>query len=165
MSLAPPTVSKLPAGLLGYLQIKNGGRNPEQLATFLQPTLDLWPLYLALDRRTTSTAFNIASVNTQSVVPVTEGQAWWIIQVIAITPVLTAGQTVRLAPTMLRGGITNLIGEFSAAVAGEQAYGTLELNQPTILVPGDSVGVATASLAAGPINACDLRVTYVPMPF
>ena len=41
------TLNRRPIGLLGYLGIKNGGRDPAQLAPVLSPTWDLEQLYLA----------------------------------------------------------------------------------------------------------------------
>jgi len=35
-----------PPGLLGFLQLKNQGRNPRELVDSFQPTLDLWRHYL-----------------------------------------------------------------------------------------------------------------------
>jgi len=74
--LTPPIISKLPLGLLDFLGIKTGGRYPDQLASFLQPTWDLERYQTIWDERNT---FDVASpitalnLNTSTiVVPNTE---------------------------------------------------------------------------------------------
>jgi len=165
MALSPATLSKFPAGLLSFFNIKNGGRNPQAIAEYLQPVLNLMPHYTALDRRTTSTAFNAAAVNSQSVVSVPQSEAWLLEQLIVISPVLGAGVTLQLQPVVLCRGITGLAGVPQRAAAGEQIIATYTPTQPLLLAPGDALGVATNAIVAGPVNGCDLRVTYVPMPF
>lgn len=44
--LPPPPINAVPEGLLGFLGIKNGGRNPRNLIDNVQPTFDLWMHYL-----------------------------------------------------------------------------------------------------------------------
>lgn len=41
----PAFINRIPSGLLGFLGIKNGGENPQQLSNILVPMLDLIPLY------------------------------------------------------------------------------------------------------------------------
>lgn len=77
-----PPVQSLPAGLLGLLGIKNGGQNPNGLAGFLQPTLDLFTLYMLgqLQRKqetiTVPAGAGVITRATTLVVP--QGKFWYV---------------------------------------------------------------------------------------
>jgi len=43
--VTPAFINRIPSGLLGFLGIKNGGENPQELSKILVPTVDLIPLY------------------------------------------------------------------------------------------------------------------------
>lgn len=43
--LTPAVLQIIPRGLLGFLGLKNGGRNPSRLAEFVQPTFELFNYY------------------------------------------------------------------------------------------------------------------------
>ncbi len=43
--LTPPVINRAPLGLLDFFGIKSGGRNPQNIAATVAPTLDLWNLY------------------------------------------------------------------------------------------------------------------------
>jgi hypothetical protein len=51
MSFIPPIIQRDPLGLLGVLDLKSGGQRPQQLAEFVQPVLEMLPLYLASQAR------------------------------------------------------------------------------------------------------------------
>lgn len=88
-----PPLNVQPTGLLSFFGIKTGGRYPEQLATFLTPTIELLPWYAAfqwLEVETGSAMTIIANTNTSA------------LQITATSPTnLSAGGQLRVPQTEL----------------------------------------------------------------
>jgi hypothetical protein len=93
----------LPRGLLGWLQLKQQGTNPSQLADFVQPTLDLTPHYReqqaqVLDQNsgislTTGNVGFVAWSPLSIIVPPNE--TWWVTAYdIATSTIVVADDTV-----------------------------------------------------------------------
>jgi len=100
---APPPINRLPLGLLSFLGIKNGGRNPQFLGEQLSPTFDLVAWYLQSNSRSLSLNGNVTAVGFNS--------AWWTVPV---------GETWAVLSTMVNSqaalGAGQSVGFFGAWV-------------------------------------------------
>jgi len=94
----------IPAGLLGFLQLKNAGQNPRDLVDSVQPTFDLWRHYLASygeiwNQASTFIqagpvgAVGFGAFNTLPIVVPT--QQWWYVHSYNVRVVVAAGDTYR----------------------------------------------------------------------
>jgi len=82
----PAIIARDPIGLLGFLDTKTGGNRPQQLAEFVQPTLELRDWYAAGQAKYANgvTAALVAGQNalSNSSPPVAKG--WWITRLWAL---------------------------------------------------------------------------------
>lgn len=89
-------IQVIPSGLLGFLQLKNNGQNPQDLPDVLQPVLELRDWYLQSRAEEIVTPTNIPSMalptatfgfqtfTTNPTVPVVPDKEWWYVHDIAI---------------------------------------------------------------------------------
>lgn len=162
-------IQLLPQGLLGLLQLKNVGHNPRELNDSVQPTLDLWRIYLQADSEALFTA-NIPITAVGGAFPVVpdaqvpNDEIWAVHHFSASTfGVLAAGQELSFM-TMVEYGITAGGGGIGVAtgepsrvfVAGEAGHCVSGIPGGYILMPPASqmiVWTNHLALAAGTINA------------
>ena len=108
-------IQTIPQGLLGLLQLKQAGRNPDQLSETVAPTVDMLTLWL--NRQNVDLSINViggASTRNQptatpgefvfSVLPIVvpPGQTWWITDY-TVKATLAAAETLVFAPAILGG--------------------------------------------------------------
>lgn len=137
-----------PPGLLGFLQLKNIGRNPEELPNVLQPTLDLfdWIMKARAEDIVPSrvaSAPGIALANGQiglqrfsPNVPVTRSNEWWWVENYTVgTGTLGATDTSGFA----LGFLTPTVGASNLYVVGT----------PSPIVTGTANGRALTAFAGG----------------
>jgi len=97
-----------PAGLLGFLQLKNAGSNPRELVDSVQPTFDLFRRYLETMANQWTTASGVAVIGNAAggavfspnaiVVPATE---WWYVSSYGVSlSTLTAGDVLDYSPAL-----------------------------------------------------------------
>lgn len=136
-------VQVLPKGLLGFLQLKNAGKNPDRLSNTLSPSLDLFEWYMAGTAQdiipapataalpTGSTGFQAFTVNP---VIVPQQEIWWVQNFGVLSSALGATESV---------GFMCAIQGVPAAVAGTYMFG----DRRTILT-----GTATGRVARAYAN-------------
>lgn len=152
-----------PRGLLSYLGIKSGGRNPENLADQVVGVVRLDPFYRArnLFHQNVATA-GLSAVNDVSTLTVPQGQAWLVYSVTAHMRCTTIGDQVLLSirtqlPPPTSGGAAGAIrivsmNTIQTAVAATAALPVSAfLPEPLLLHPGDLIEalIEDISLAAG----------------
>lgn len=145
------TINRQPAGWLGFLGIKNFGRNPETTSGVLAPTWDLSELYLNsspqyLDVTTTAAATGY----TVGFAP-PAGEIWYVMDggvfVFSGAGLSWSGHISRSSPN--NAVIIPLSELYSVTGVGRtQAV----LNRPLILAPGENLGWSTAAVAGGASN-------------
>lgn len=165
-----------PAGLLGFLQLKNAGRNPEQLSETLLPTMDLVQWYLESDvRLNTGATAALASgtlgqqltTTTTQVVPSNEQ---WILRGISIGADLVAGDAISAAPIIRDPtlGQFRLLGPFAAdGVYADNAQFRAAWNPNGDIViarPGTRFGAYTKRFLVAAPTLINCYVVYTPMP-
>ena len=153
----PGKINRQPQGLLGFLGIKNFGRNPDELGSVLVPTWDLSELYYGSFLQTRTNAIALAGIGSQAFLTVPGGEVWWVQCASAATGTLGAGQSLQLCiqvTDQAGTGTVALTDPANLATVGQRAVAAL--NRPIVLSPGDALGAVATVFAAGPIT-----VTYV----
>jgi hypothetical protein len=157
--LTPPTINKSPGGLLGFLGLKNGGRNPSQFGELVAPTWDLSPLYLYTNTEYTETLPSAAAIGYVPAFTVPNGEFWYVHEYGVYSAVLGAGQSVTWALAMRDPGgsiVVNLTPAATVTVVGTR--GVLGTLLDRALSPGTTLGLYVTQLAAGPVAfSADLR--------
>jgi len=151
-----PSINKLPFGLLGFLGLKNGGENPQQMQNFLQPTMDLTDLYYGTNKQLTRLSGNVAAVGFQLLGAVPNDEVWAITGcMVNSNAVLGAGVSLRgfMAYAAIDGAAYNVvpIGTYQAATVGEVWTSSAPQAEHYVLAPGTQLGVYCTFIAAGPV--------------
>lgn len=165
-----------PWGLLGLLNLKTQGQNPDTLLGDVRPTLDLLRLYMQGDARTILTA-NIPLVATGGAGPavpdaqVPNGEMWAVHYFsITMNGVLGVGQELSIAP-MIEYGLTGGGGGIGVAVGqasrvytnGDGPMVTADIPGGFLLLPPTSqLYVWVSRITGGPFNA-NIRARYTPI--
>lgn len=144
------TINRAPTGWLGFLGIKNFGRNPATASDVLAPTWDVSDLYYAGSRRYAKTVHTVAALGLiyeSFVVPPNE--VWRIdaygiwanplltTSVLGLTPILYYSATFSYCPIGPNSG--------PFAVGTAPALGT---ERPYIIGSGESIGFVCTHFAA-----------------
>lgn len=158
--LTPPSINRIPGGLLGFLGIKNGGRNPDALAGYVQGCMDLTDWYLQTNRLYMRTGINIAALNFTNFYTAPPGEFWYIQHASFITSVLGAGQTIQAVPCVQdASGLRQVAVADTPAAATVGAVFSVQARDFWVM-PGESLGIYTTQLAAGPIVAPIFTVAF-----
>jgi hypothetical protein len=148
-------INRQPTGWLGFLGIKNFGRNPTQAAETLAPTWELSDLYLATGRRLITTVGTYTGTGTYPVQGVPPGQVWYVYAASVISSLLVAGNTLNatmqiyntsLGQAVTLGGTGPQLG---VPVGGRCVAA---LNRPIILVPGEALASYCATFSGANIG-------------
>lgn len=161
--IGAPPINKLPIGLLGFLGIKNGGRNPDALSPLLAPTWDAvqWYLSQSVVYETVTSTFNVTGGNTNHTVP--EGFVWAVLA-FSVRAVTAVGGSFTITPVRITANGTSFpaIGDTVSAGASSGAHATMD-RDILVLRSGDSCGFTVEAVAGGPISF-NSYICYVPMP-
>jgi hypothetical protein len=151
---AVTAINRQPTGWLGFLGIKNFGRNPSTAAQVLAPTWDLADLYLAQSRKWLTTSIAVNALGNYPCFGPPAGQVWHVWSFGGITPTLGTGETCDLVPLLwnaaLGYGTPLSAGNNLLHAVGHRA--TVALPYPIILTPGDQVGFAATRFTIGTLN-------------
>ena len=155
-------INRQPAGWLGFLGIKNFGRNPTTAGDVISPTWDLQDLYLRNAARwvTTGALLNARGFFGTGQVPA--GQIWKVWAYSYITNILAGGQSLifQLAIQNTATGVPIPIwntGSIFPISVGDQ--GTASLAEPMLLYPSETLGAYVTNFGAGNI-ACSVNYLY-----
>jgi len=149
-------ISRIPAGLLGFLGIKNAGQYPSDISQVLLPTWDLASLYLQYGAQLggDSGTVNVSGYNVVATCP--PGEVWCLHN-LAMSVTTGAGDqwTGGLGRSKTSGGTTvplsgsGAIGASNNVLLNAQAL-------PTFLTPGENLGLITLSVT----GTVDFYLTY-----
>lgn len=135
-------INRQPTGWLGFLGIKNFGRNPSTAADVLAPTWDLSQLYLSANRQLVEITETINGNGSYPQVTVPPGQVWYLESWSFIgAGVLGAGGVASLKPMLYNTalGYSVLLGGSSGRIVAG-AILTVSSLTPIILQSGDAFG-------------------------
>jgi len=151
MDSAP--IQTQPAGLLGFLQLKNMGQNPSVLPDRLQPILEMFEWYMQSSAeilQQAGSAFTTAGVKVIHTVPAGE---WWVVDDFQAVATIDVGGSLEAAPCYQTPGfgLGHLIDELRTfAVAGGNApFFMPRDNRPLLLPPGSTLGLFVRNVAVG----------------
>lgn len=172
-----------PRGLLGLLQLKNHGKNPEQLLETIQPVLELKDWYLQGESAqslsgnflaTGAANFSgaIFSSNAGGVLftpPV--GRAWWVLDFSVAAPVSAAGDIHRIGTVVswvTGNGVVTALGPTetlnqAAAASVNPVLQVAMTRDPVLLIPGDRLGIRIVQSTAAVGTVYSGSVRYVEM--
>lgn len=157
----PQLIQRPPWGLLGLLNSKAGGANPNALSDEVSPSVELFDLYSVLERRSVNSAI-AAPVLGLNIFPVTLGEPpageLWVMKAITVltTAVIAVAPTFRFVAgvhDIRNGSFTGLGNLATAAAVGEHLISNSQLNY--IWRPGDQAAVFVLNAT----NAAALRCT------
>lgn len=168
--MGAPPINRVPYGLLGFLGIKNGGRNPVSLNDTVAPVWDLAGLYLETNTEFFSTTVNVNALGyfvgfSSSIAEVTYVHAFGVMSNAA----LGAGVTLAAVPMVTdQNGITtgNAVPLQTSDISARATTGNrfvCALERPIIMAPGQQVGIFVYDLTAGPV-ACTAAIRVSRMP-
>lgn len=163
--LPPPPIQIFPSGLLGFFGIKNGGRNPQELAQLLSPTVELLPWYLATRRETISgVQIGVTGLNTYSFGGPPQNEAWYVHYAgIRATTAIAAGATwagrMALAIPTAAGTTIVSVGDGPARVGQAGEFASVEPARDVWVFPNEAIVLAGEVSTGAP--AFDVRLNMV----
>lgn len=147
-------LNKIPNGLLSFLGIKNGGRNPYVLGEQLAPTWDLAQWYMAGTYEYGVSNSNIAGVGLEVFGPasINDGDTWYVHA--GGLAVDTTGAGASIAFNL---GIADALGNFVPLNDIEYSAATSWIGRSYprgfLLGPGEVMAANVAGIAGAPLNA------------
>jgi len=147
-------LNKIPNGLLSFLGIKNGGRNPQTLADALLPSWDLAQWYMAGTYEYGVANANIAAVGLVQFGPanINDGDTWYV-HAGGVAVDCTAGG----ASIAFNLGISDATGNFVPLNDIEYSAATSWVGRSYprgfLLGPGEVLAANVAGIAGAPLNA------------
>lgn len=153
VELSPPTLNRIPNGLLGFLGIKNGGSNPAQLSQVLGAGFELFDWYVQTNREYFRTGINLAALGQTTFFTVPNGEWWFVCHASLVTSALGAGQTLQagISFTDASGVRTIMVGNPPPSRTVGQVFACD--SRDFWMGPGDTIGPYVTEIAAGPIVA------------
>lgn len=157
----PGEIQKIPQGLLGFLQLKTGGRNPSILADAVSPTWDLSRLYLEADARFESVNSTI-NAGGYTIFFSSPQDRVRLVTSFAVGITTDAGETIQCclcrAPSN-NAVLASLTAERSIAAS---SWAQLPVLDPQYLQPGDSLGLLVNAVV-GVVSVYG-SIRYIDLP-
>lgn len=131
----PARINQQPGGILGLLGIKNGGRNPEELATILAPVFDVSAYYLEANAQFVQVLAD-AQLGLNIFAQVPEGEVWYVHHASAATGALAAADYFQTQMAISTANNLDWVGVGEPA-GGDPTYAVACcINRPFLLGPG-----------------------------
>jgi hypothetical protein len=165
MPVSAPTgyMSKIPAGLLGFLDIKNEAKYPQALLDQLQPTMELFNWYTEVNQEyveSTGLAAVVGSNATTMVVPA--GQLWYVHDYTCVCAA-GAGAAIDLAAGVVffTTPFSNdfVLGPYSAAAANQTVK--VRAEKSFFLLAGGLLAFEVRSITLAPTVSAFARITRI----
>lgn len=151
-----PGINRIPTGILGFLGIKNFGRNPEEVAGYLQPTWDYQRWYLETNAQFRNQAVSFNAVGFFAAFQVPTNEVWAVHSLSCLGGPLGAGQQLNIQPAIANqsSNIFTILPQVVSRVAATVgSYAVCSASYPFVLGPGEVAGYFCSDLAAGPVGA------------
>lgn len=153
-AIIPPALQVIPPGLLGFFQLKSGGKNPSALGEDLSPVLECfrWYMQARLENSLQFIGFSAIAVNVVGAfnfspnnILVPENEIWWVENFTVQSAALAAGEELMMVPMMLGppqlGSISNYALGTTAFVANAGDRYSIPATPPGFFAPpGSSLG-------------------------
>lgn len=165
-------VQVFPPGLLGFLQLKNSGKNPEFLSDIISPSLEYrdW-LFTARQLTVDPNSFirgfltaNRGFFSWTSPLGVPQDEAWWVRSYMIRTQVVPAAESITYRPCWKAAFIGSNYGV--GDVVGTANAGEVEClgGENFFLPPGAELGVWIKSCTSAAGIQLSVALEYVPLP-
>jgi len=143
-------INRVPNGLLGYLGIKNFGRNATFLSETLTPVWDTSELYLANDAVYLNSTAGGLGLGITLVFDPPMDEVWWVHDYSVVFETAVGGAVVA---QLCRVGLSNtsFVDLTTTIALGASVASALVINRPLILAPGEKVGIDTRGVV-GVVN-------------
>jgi len=156
-------ISRIPAGLLGFLGIKNGGQYPQRLATELLPTWDLSDQYSEYGAQLQGLNLQVTATGYIAYFTPPVGEVWRIhdigLTVQCAVAELFLGSVAR---SQTAGGTVVPITDHLSVAASSSGVVVVP-RVPMFLNPGDNLGVITYAFAGSSDGYLQIRYTVMTM--
>lgn len=156
-------INRNPLGLLGFLGIKNFGRNPQTLSDNLAPTWDLSELYLnSAPQFAEDTDLGVAAAGLYVSHSPPQGEIWFVSDCSAY--VQTAGGTTAVVNLARVGQVNSLYVSISdwLLIGPAQIRNIYSPRCPLVLGQGERIGYYVSDLSGGTFNIA-VAIRYTPM--
>jgi hypothetical protein len=156
-------LAKYPPGLTSLLDLKVGGRAPDDFASTLIPTLEVGQFYRVNQRQLLASDVNVTNQGDTNFTNVSNGKTW-LVEAISVTVAMAIGDTqlsgrIYAAPNagtgfrVSLGNIRHVQGALAAA-ANWTVEGNLNGGAPLLLAPGTEIGfILDAALPGARLSA------------
>lgn len=139
-------ISRIPAGLLGFLGIKNGGEYPQEIAKILAPTWELRELYLEYGAQLGGATGSVNAAGYLAVATCPPGEVWCLHDIGCSFDVGAAeAWNGSLCRSSTSGGTTVPISASSSVPASTRVV-TIAPHVPVYLTPGENLGLLTLAV-------------------
>lgn len=156
-------LSRVPLGLLGFFQVKNGGQNPQQLQPGLTPTMDLTPLYLNAAAQYLQVVTTISATGYLVLFQPPPNESWWLTDFSAD---IATGVGESWQGTLGRATPSNLaqvrLRDERSLAASQWLCMAAPNERPLILSSGENCGILTNAFA-GVIDVVT-QIRYIILP-
>lgn len=150
-------INRQPTGILGFLGIKNFGRNPEQVGEVLSPVWDYAPWYLQTNAQFRNAAVSFNAVGFFAVFQVPNNEVWTVHALSCLAGPLGGGETIRIHAAIADQAssvFTILPTTSDDRVATANDFGICAAQGNFILGPGEVAGMFCSDLTTvGAIGA------------
>lgn len=148
-------INRLPAGFLGFVDVKAMGVNPRILADRVQPIIDMRPYYTAGGRIFISS--NPLAINTVTTTPflTVPANKTWALEAMTLSTaaLLGAGQSLTMCCAIIDPvGNRMWLGDLQTETTGGLGLARLNFPEPYIALPGYQLACITTRIAGGPIS-------------
>lgn len=157
------SINRNPLGWLGFLGIKNFGRNPVTASEFLAPTWDLSSLYLEAASRYSETAFFINAAGVFPVVTVPQNEVWYVLNMSVRSDVVTGATPLLQVACVIspQAGSSNVnVSQHSERITSLTGRAMAATSYPIIAQPGERLGAYCAEYSSAAQINCSLSLRY-----
>jgi hypothetical protein len=177
VNLTPAVISKVPAGLLGFFGIKNGGQYPQSIVPTIAPTLDLSGILAANYNENfavpcvAALGFVTANILASGLPAVVPSGELWLVTALSVQSFTGVGDSMTYS-IEIRGTQNGSASAWHRALSPEYTQGAsltrtlIGTLDPVWLQPGDTLGCwfSAATNASGTAQA-SLQVKASRFPF
>lgn len=149
-------ISRIPAGILGFLGIKNGGQYPQELGSILAPTWELGELYLSYGAQLGGAVGGVSVAGYGVTVAPPPGEVWCLHDIgCSVTTGAAEAWTGSLCRSSTSGGTTVPISDSQSLGASANCVLTAH-HVHSFLCPGENLGLLTLAVT----GTVDYYLTY-----
>lgn len=160
------SINRNPLGWLGFLGIKNFGRNPTNAADILAPTWELSDLYLNAAVRYQEVAGSLTAAGKFNGFTVPGGKVWYVLQFSVRSDVPTgATPALQLACQLTaQSNLTTVnVSQVSERITSNNGRAMACIERPLIAQPGEILGAYVSEFVSAAAINCSYAIRYAEL--